>query len=58
MDPEPGSSLSYKKKYENKFFTSLKSLKKGVGSGVRSGSITPDTHQNVTDPPTMLVPLI
>ncbi len=58
MDQEPGSSLSYKKKYENNFFTSLKSLKKGVGSGVRFGSINLDPHQNVTDPPTMLLPLI
>jgi hypothetical protein len=43
----------------NIFFASLKSLKKGVGSGFgsRSGSIShryesadPDSHQNVTDP--------
>jgi hypothetical protein len=41
------------------FFASLKSLKKGVESGVRSGSGSiiqrygsgdPDPHQNVTDP--------
>ncbi len=39
------------------FFASLISLKKGVGSGVGSGSISqryrsadPDLHQNVTDP--------
>jgi hypothetical protein len=43
-----------KKKY---FFASIKSKKKGVGSGVGSGSISqrygpgdPDPHQNVTDP--------
>jgi hypothetical protein len=50
--------VSNKKKYEN-FFASLKSLKKGSGSGVGSGSISqmygsaypdPDPHQNVTDP--------
>ncbi len=46
---------SNKKKYY--FFASLKSMKKGVGSGVRSGSSSlrygssdPDPHQNVTDP--------
>ncbi len=36
------------------FFTSLKSLKKGVGSiSQRSGSGVPDPdpHKNVTDPP-------
>jgi len=39
------------------FLASLKSVKKGVGSGVRSGSISqrygsgdPDPHQIVTDP--------
>jgi hypothetical protein len=37
------------------WFSSLKLLKKEVGSGVGSGSISqrygdPDTHQNVTDP--------
>jgi hypothetical protein len=43
------------------FFASLKSMKKGVGSGVRSGSGSisqkygswdpdPDPQQNVTDP--------
>jgi hypothetical protein len=39
------------------FFASLKSIKKGVGSGVGTGSISqrygsgdPDAHQNVTDP--------
>jgi hypothetical protein len=43
-----------KKKY---FFASLKSLKKGIGSGVgsrsisqRYGSTDQDPHQNVTDP--------
>jgi hypothetical protein len=52
---------SYKKKSEEKicFLASLKSMKKGVGSGVGSGSISqwygsgdpdPDPHQNVTDP--------
>jgi hypothetical protein len=46
--------VSYKKKYES-FFASLMSLKKGVGFGVGSGSISqrfgfgdPDPHQNVT----------
>jgi hypothetical protein len=46
--------LSYKEKYEkNNFFASLKSLKKGVGSGSvsqRGGSPDPDPHQIVTDP--------
>ncbi len=41
------------------FFASLKSMKKEVGSGIGSGSISqrygsgdpdPDPHQNVTDP--------
>jgi hypothetical protein len=53
---------SYEKKMEKKyFFASLKSVKKVVGSGVRSGSGSisqrhgsgdpdPDTHQNVTYP--------
>jgi len=48
--------VSYKKKILI-FFASLKSLKKGVGSVVGSGSISqrygsgdPDPHQNVTDP--------
>jgi hypothetical protein len=50
--------VSYKKKYEHLFITSLKSLKKVVGSGAGSGSISqryrsgvpdPDPHQNVTD---------
>ncbi len=43
-----------KKKY---FFASLKSMRKGVETGVGSGSIRqryrsgdPDPHQNVTDP--------
>jgi hypothetical protein len=45
--------------YKKNLFASLKSLKKGVGSGVRSGSgfvnqgygsADPDPHQNVTDP--------
>jgi hypothetical protein len=51
-----------RKKYEKKyFFASLKSMKKEVGSGVRSGSGSiskkygsgdpdPDPRQNVTDP--------
>jgi hypothetical protein len=47
-----------KKKCEkNIFFASLKSMKKGVGSGAESGSISqrygsgdPYPHQNVTDP--------
>jgi hypothetical protein len=30
----------YKKKYEEFFLASLKSIKKGVGSGVGSGSIS------------------
>ncbi len=50
--------VSYNKKNMEKklfFFESSKSLKKGVGSGVGSGSISqrfadPDPHQNVTDP--------
>jgi hypothetical protein len=52
-----------RKKYEQKKYifslASLKSMKKGVGSGVGSGSISqrygsgdPDPHQNVTDPNT------
>ncbi len=45
---------SYKKKiYKKFFFASLKSLKKGVGSGSisqRYGSGDPDPHQTVTDP--------
>jgi hypothetical protein len=43
---------SYEKKYDF-FFSSLKSMKKGVGSGSiskRYGSGDPDPHQNVTDP--------
>jgi hypothetical protein len=41
----------YKKKNENIFFASLKSMKKGVGSiSQRYGSGDPDPHQNVTDP--------
>jgi hypothetical protein len=50
------------KKY---FFASFKSLKKAVGSGVGSGSISlrygsedPDPHQNVTDLPTLLLSTI
>jgi hypothetical protein len=47
-----------RKKYERKrFFASLNSMKKGIGPGVGSGSISqryasgdPDPHQNVTDP--------
>jgi hypothetical protein len=38
---------------KNIFFASLKSLKKGVGSGSigqRYGSADPDPHQNVTNP--------
>jgi hypothetical protein len=52
--------VSYKKKIWEKFFlASLKSLKKGVGSGLdpdpdslvkRYGSADPVPHQNVTDP--------
>jgi hypothetical protein len=51
--------VGYKEKIWKKiiFFASLKSLKKGVGSGVGSGSISqrygspdPDQHQNATDP--------
>ncbi len=58
--------VSYKKKkMKNIFFTSLKSLKKGIGSGVGSGcgagsgsvsqrygfvDLDPYPHQNVTDP--------
>jgi hypothetical protein len=49
--------LSYKKKIWGKkyIFSSLKSLKKEVGSGVgsisqRYGSVDPDQHQKVTDP--------
>jgi hypothetical protein len=52
-----------RKKYEKtKIFTSLTSLKKGVGSGTGPGSIIrrygsqdPDPHQNVTDPQTLLI---
>jgi hypothetical protein len=51
--------VSNKKKHEKIIFLAyLKSLKKEVGSGVGSGSIShryrsgdPDPHQNVTDPP-------
>ncbi len=53
-------SASYKKKNKEKkyLFASLKSIKKGVESGVGSGSINqnygsgdpdPNPHQNVTD---------
>jgi hypothetical protein len=50
--------VSYKKNMKKKFFwASLKSLKKGVGSGVGSGSVSqrygsadPDPHRNITDP--------
>jgi hypothetical protein len=45
------------KNCENFFFASLKSMKKGVGSGSESigqrygsGDPEPDPHQNVTDP--------
>jgi hypothetical protein len=49
--------VSYKENYGGKkkqFLASLKSLKKGVGSGsgsfiLRYGSADPDQHQNVTD---------
>jgi hypothetical protein len=57
------AQVSYKTKIckKNLFWASLKSLKKGVGSGVESGSGAgsishryrsedPDPHQNVTDP--------
>jgi hypothetical protein len=50
------------KRYEkNIFFTSLKSLKKGVGSGSisqRYGYGDPDPHQNVTDPKHWFFPRI
>jgi|LakMenE01Jun11ns_1017448.scaffolds.fasta_scaffold8876058_1 hypothetical protein len=53
----PGLWASYVKKCEKYFLASLKSMKKEVGSGVGSGSISqrygsgdPDPHQNVTDP--------
>jgi hypothetical protein len=41
-----------KKSEEKKFVSSLKSLKKGVGSGIgqRYGYPDPDPYQNVTDP--------
>jgi hypothetical protein len=49
--------VSYKKKSMKKiiFFASIKSLKKGVGSGSgpisqRYRSVDPDPQQNVTDP--------
>jgi hypothetical protein len=52
--------VCYKKKIwaKNKFFASLKSLKRGVGSGVDPESdpdpfvrgADPDPHRNVTDP--------
>ncbi len=50
--------VSCKKIYEkNNFFASLISMKKGVGSGVGSGSISQryrsadlNLHQNVTEP--------
>ncbi len=43
--------VSYKEKYEkNKFFASLKSLKKGVGSRSGSGNQDSYLHQNVTGP--------
>jgi hypothetical protein len=54
--------VSYEKEIRNFFFTSLTSLKKGVGPGVGPGSISqrygsedPDPHQNVTDPLTLLI---
>ncbi len=45
--------VSYKKKYEKIifFFTSFKSLKKGVGSGVGSGSISQRYGSGDPDPP-------
>jgi hypothetical protein len=49
--------VNYKKKYDFFLHPKVKSLKKGVGSGVRSGSVSqrygspePDRHQNITDP--------
>ncbi len=42
--------VSYKKKNMNNFFGSLKSLKKGVETGVGFGGGTADPHQNATDP--------
>jgi hypothetical protein len=52
-----------RKKCENYFlFASLKSMKKEVGSGVGSGSISQrydpdrDPHQNVTDPGVLVYP--
>jgi hypothetical protein len=42
-----------KNMFNKLFFASLKSLKKGVGSGFisqRYGSADPDPHQHVTDP--------
>jgi hypothetical protein len=52
------SGLKHRNNQNTTFFlASLKSMKKGVGPGVGSGSINqmygsgdPDTHQNVTDP--------
>jgi hypothetical protein len=57
--------VSYKKKNVKRIFASLKTLKKGVGSGVgsvsgsisqRCGSADPDPHpkKSVTDSPTLL----
>jgi hypothetical protein len=46
---------------EKQCFASLKSLKKGVGSGSfsqRYGSADPDQHQNVTDPNTADWPIV
>ncbi len=47
--------VSYKKNMKIFFWASLKSLKKGTGSGSVSqgdGSTDPDAYQNVTDPHT------
>jgi hypothetical protein len=54
----PAGKLEEKKDVKiNFFFASLKSVKKGVGPGVRSGfvsqrceSVDPVPHQDVTDP--------
>ncbi len=54
-----------KKMWKKHFFGSLKSMKKGVGSGVGSGfpdplvrGSDPDPHQNVTDPQHWSHPLL
>jgi len=62
----PAGQVSYKKKYEkNYFFASLKSLNKGVGSRVGSGSGAasesgslvrdPDPHQKCLGSPTLII---